>query len=245
MASTDSLAKYPPSYLEANSSSNLYAATTIILVLCTILLCLRLWARHLSPAGRGWDDYFLVPSYLCFLAVCILMYSKLPGKFARASREAEFATVAIPRAGIGRHLPVVLAEDPHKLEMWNFVIYLLDWFYVPSNMLSRVSVVMLYLRIFTSKISRGFCWAVIAFLIANCLAFIISANLECIPLQRTWNKHIEGTCFNVELWWKLSNIPNVFADVAILCLPLPTIWNLKAGLTKRLGIWMVFLTGSV
>jgi hypothetical protein len=153
--------------------------------------------------------------------------------------------VMIPRAGIGRHLPAVLTEDPHMIQTWNFSIYLLDWFYVPSNMLARVSVVTLYLRIFRDQKWRYACWAVIAFLVGNCIAILVSANLECIPLERTWNPKTPGHCFDVELWWKLSNIPNVVADVAILLLPLETIWNLKATVLKKAGIWFVCLTGSM
>lgn len=76
MAPPNSAVEYPLSYLEADISDQLYATTSVILILCTVLMGLRLWARHLTPAGRGWDDYFLVPSYVLFLALCILMYSE-------------------------------------------------------------------------------------------------------------------------------------------------------------------------
>lgn len=149
--------------------------------------------------------------------------------------------VAIPRAGIGRHMAAV--HD--KIETWNLVIYVMDWFYVPANMCSRLSVVALYLRIFRKRKARYFCWAVIVFLIGTCIAFIVSANLECIPLQHTWNVKIPGRCFNVQLWWKVSNIPNVVSDIAILVLPIETIWRLQAPVAKKAGIWLVCLTGSM
>ena len=126
------------------------------------------------------------------------------------------------------------------------MLYILDWFYVPSNMLSRLSVVLLYLRIFTNKLARRFCWVVFTFLILNCLTAIIAAQLECIPLAYTWDKSIKGgRCFNQILWYKLTNFPNVIADVAIMLLPVQTIWTLKTSTARKAGIALVCLTGSV
>lgn len=245
MNGTTSAKDYPPGYLEADNSKQLYVATTICLTLCTLLLCLRLWARSLTRAERGWDDFFLIPSYVLFVGVCILMYGRCRGIEHLNVAPVNDDLVAIPRAGIGRHQAAVLAEDPHKIEIWNQCVYILDWFYVPSNMLSRISVVLLYLRIFTSRAARYFCWGVIIFLVGNCVAFLITLNLQCIPFEFTWNKEIEGRCFNVPLWWEISNIPNVVADIAILLLPIQTIFNLRAIMIKKLSLWFVCLTGSV
>jgi len=140
----------------------------------------------------------------------------------------------------------VVAEDPAKLVLYLKLLYILDWFYVPSNALSRISVVLLYLRIFTSRAARICCWAVISFLIANCVSTIIAAQFECIPFTFMWDKTIEGgRCFDQLLWYKLSNIPNVVADVAIMLLPIRTVFYLKASMMRKLGIAVVCLTGSM
>ncbi len=142
-------------------------------------------------------------------------------------------------------MQAVAAEDPKKIELMLKLLYILDWFYVPSNALSRISVVMLYLRIFTSKIARICCWAVIVFLIGNCLATLIAAQIECIPLAYAWDKSLGGWCFDQLLWYKLSNFPNVIADIAILLLPIRTVWGLKASVARKVGIALVCLTGSM
>lgn len=137
-------------------------------------------------------------------------------------------------------------EDPGKVETFLLLLYALDWFYVPSNMLSRVSVVILYLRIFTGRWERWACWAVMGFLIANCVATVIAAQLECSPLPFTWDKTIEGgSCFNQVLWYQLSNFPNVAGDVFIMALPIKTVWSLKASFARKAGIASVCLTGSM
>lgn len=148
--------------------------------------------------------------------------------------------------GLGRHAAAVMKEDPKKIQNYLLLLYILDWFYVPSNMLSRMSVVILYLRIFTSKPARLACWFVMAFLAANCVATIIAAQLECAPLAYTWDKSIPGEkCFNLILWYQLTNFPNIAADLMIMVLPIRTVWGLKASTARKSGIAAVCLTGSM
>jgi len=170
----------------------------------------------------------MIPSYFFLIGLIIFEY------------------VSIPKAGIGYHLPVVLEEDPAKFEYWNFSIFILDWFYVPNTTLSRLSVCCLYLRIFNKTWPKIFCWIIIVGLCSFCIAMLTTALVECFPLQYAWDKTIEGgVCFDTQAWYKYSNIPNVLLDVAILFLPMETIWTLKASMMKRLGIAFVCLTGSV
>lgn len=152
----------------------------------------------------------------------------------------------VTQAGLGRHTVAVVMEDPNKVTKYLLLLYLLDWFYVPSNMLSRISVVILYLRIFTDKWARAACWGVMGFLIANCLATVIAAQLECTPLAFTWDKSIQGgKCFNQILWYQLTNFPNIIGDVMIMILPIRTVWGLKASVGRKAGIATVCLTGCM
>lgn len=137
-------------------------------------------------------------------------------------------------------------EDPSMITKYLQLLYALDWFYVPSNMLSRISVIFLYLRIFTDKWARAACWFVMAFLVANCVATIIAAQLECTPLAYTWDKSIVGgSCFNQVLWYQVTNFPNIAGDVMIALLPVRTVWGLKASTARKAGIAAVCLLGSM
>lgn len=156
-------------------------------------------------------------------------------------------TAEVHQAGLGRHAAAVQMQDPAMITEYLKLLYILDWFYVPSNMLSRVSVVFLYLRILTGRWARAACWAVMAFLVANCLATIVAAQLECTPLAYTWDKSIVGggRCFDQILWYQLTNFPNIAGDVMIALLPVRTVWGLKASTARKTGIAAVCLTGSM
>ncbi len=67
-------AQFPPGYLEENHGGRVIAATTTILVVATVLFALRLLARSMTPAKRGWDDHILIPSYLLLLALLATLY---------------------------------------------------------------------------------------------------------------------------------------------------------------------------
>ncbi|THV48372.1 hypothetical protein BGAL_0252g00040 [Botrytis galanthina] len=217
-----------PEYLNAYTGNRVMIADAIILTLSTIFLGLRIYVRSFKTAARGWDDYLLPPAWLLLVGLGVIIF------------------VSISTAGVGRHVEAVAAEDPQKIANLSKLVYVLDWFYVPSNTLSRVSVVLMYLRIFTHRWARFFCWATITFLIANCVATIISAQLECRPLAFLWDKSIEGgSCFDTTLWWRLVNIPNFTADIAILLLPVRTIFGLRASTFRKAGISITCLTGSV
>ena len=152
----------------------------------------------------------------------------------------------MPAGGVGKHVSAVVADDPHKLVVLYKIIYVINWFNVPSNMLSRVSVVILYLRIFQHRVERSCCWAAIAFLIGNCVATLVATQFECRPLAYLWDRSIkDGHCFNFRLFWKLSTFPNIVADVAIMVLPMRTVWTMKCSTARKVGVSIVFLTGSM
>ncbi len=68
--------QYPPGYLEQNASASLIVANTVMLVSSIVLLALRFYARSLTSAGRGWDEYLLTPAWTLLLGLIIIIYSK-------------------------------------------------------------------------------------------------------------------------------------------------------------------------
>lgn len=63
-------------YLEEDVSNRLVAASSVILVVTTILLALRLYVRSLPNVKTGLEDILLLPAYLLSLASCICGYRK-------------------------------------------------------------------------------------------------------------------------------------------------------------------------
>ena len=122
-----------------------------------------------------------------------------------------------------------------------------------SNAFSRISVVALYLRVFStrasgSKITRIASWATLVYLIAFVFSQVISGFFECRPFSYIWEQFVPGTmgtCFNVFLFFQFSGVLNIVGDFAILLIPIPTIVGLQSSSAKKLGIIVVFASGSL
>jgi hypothetical protein len=76
MMAEDSTSKFSPEYANAYCGQQVYIACDIFLVLSTLLLGLRLWARSLTSSRVGWDDGLIITSYFFLLGLIILFYSE-------------------------------------------------------------------------------------------------------------------------------------------------------------------------
>lgn len=77
MSSSSGSQSLPPQYLEAYIGHELVAVAAMFIVLDIICVTLRIFARHLSKARPGPDDYLVVPSLIFCVAVCAICISKL------------------------------------------------------------------------------------------------------------------------------------------------------------------------
>ena len=149
-------------------------------------------------------------------------------------------------AGVGRHLTAVLIEDPRRLVNWFKSIYALEWLFFTSVALPKISILCLYLRIFTTRGARITCYVMIGVIVANWIAFVFAATFQCTPVAYQWDKKIPGgRCFDISAFYKSSSVPNIATDLVVLILPIPTVLALKASMIRKLGLMFVFLTGSV
>ncbi|RAH75549.1 uncharacterized protein BO66DRAFT_387422 [Aspergillus aculeatinus CBS 121060] len=215
------------SYLNEDISGRLTAATTVIVVLTTTLLALRIYVRSLAHVSSGWDDILLAPAWLLCLGACITGY------------------MAITHGGSGRHIEAVMMDDPEKLITRGKLLYSLSWLTAFSNTFSRTSILVLFRRIFPPGVTRIVTDLTIVYLILFVLSQAIVGLTECRPLAYFWDRSIPGGwCVDQFLFYRMSGLLNIAGDVVILILPIPTVWTIHASLARRAGIAMVFLSGS-
>lgn len=115
-----------------------------------------------------------------------------------------------------------------------------------SVALPKISILCLYLRIFVKRGTRIACYVLIGVITANWIAFSIADIFQCTPVAYQWDKSIaHGTCFNDTLFSRASSVPNIITDVVMLVLPIPVLWRLQTSTVRKLGLTVVFFTGSV
>lgn len=129
---------------------------------------------------------------------------------------------------------------------WGKSLYALEWLYLTAVALSKISILGVYLRIFTSRAARSGCYVLIGIIAVNWATFILISTFECSPLAYKWDKTIaDGKCLDLNKIAKVTGVPNISTDIAMLVLPLPTVRRLNASYMRKLGLMVVFMAGSV
>jgi hypothetical protein len=116
--------------------------------------------------------------------------------------------------------------------------------------LNKVSVILLYMRIFTSRIfiSRRFRWlryCALAIVIASGVATIFATIFQCVPIQRSWNKSVDGNCIDSSKFWVANAVINISTDVVVLALPIREISKLQLKLQEKIMLHSVLLLGGL
>jgi hypothetical protein len=89
--------------------------------------------------------------------------------------------------------------------------------------LTKISIVLLYLRIFPKTVSARFSyvsWAVIAALLAYCVGFLVYSGFQCAPISYFWTQwdgEHEGYCNNFQLAVYLNSGFNMQVTPFPLC----------------------------
>ena len=162
----------------------------------------------------------------------------------RRSRLDNLGSVHI--AGVGQHLPAVLAADPATVLTWGKVIFLLLILNSLAIAFPKLSILALYLRIFFEKRYRISTWVLATIISGTAVAMSLTAIFQCSPIPYAWDKSIQGgTCINVALFYVYYGLPNIITDVAILLLPLPMIFKLHTNQSQKVGLSILFLLGTM
>ena len=116
--------------------------------------------------------------------------------------------------------------------------------------LNKISVVLLYQRIFISSIliSRHFrwmCYCALAIVGASGVATVFATIFQCVPIQRSWDKDIEGNCIDSSEFWVANAVINISTDVVVLALPIREISELQLQTKEMILLYSVFLLGGL
>ncbi|PLB55593.1 integral membrane protein [Aspergillus steynii IBT 23096] len=212
-------------YLQEDISGQLVAAASVILVITTILLALRLYVRSLPNVKSGLEDFLLLPAYILSMGASTI------------------GLLAVTKRGAGRHIEAVMLEDPKSVDLRSALLFSLSWLTIYSNCFSRVSILVLLFKIFTPGVTRTCTLLLTIYMVLFAISQSIAVVLECRPIAKLWHPKLEGSCINMFLFFKMNGILTIVGDVAIMVLPAHMVWNLHASMARRIGIALVFLSG--
>ncbi|EEY22946.1 integral membrane protein [Verticillium alfalfae VaMs.102] len=194
----------------------------VFFVLTPIFFTVRIWSRLKLRSGFGWDDWTILVSFICCMTVSVLMMASV-------------------HYGFGQHIFNI--EKSNRI-MAMKLFYVAQIFYKLTINLTKSSILLLYLRLFSlHRPFRITCIALLTVILLYCIATTASSIFQCTPIPRAWNRSIPGTCISLTYNWYANAIFSISTDVAIILLPQRVIWKSQLPTSHKRALMGVFGLG--
>ncbi|KAL1843194.1 hypothetical protein VTJ49DRAFT_2745 [Mycothermus thermophilus] len=200
---------------------NILAAAAITWTIALVFVLLRFYTRLRLVRGLGLTDWTLLLSLLAAGGHCVTLVIQV-------------------NHGMGKH---VWDVDPN-----NFLVMMQAWWfalltYVLTLSLTKVSICLLYLTIFTFEWAQRASWVVLFIVVASNLTAFVSTLTYCLPLEAAWNPAVEPWfCHSDEMWWANAALA-IVTDFLIFILPMPFLAPLKLPRRQKVIVVGVFAIG--
>ncbi|KAL9577510.1 MAG: hypothetical protein Q9212_006315, partial [Teloschistes hypoglaucus] len=236
--SNPALAMYPlaspppgviPNFVNPESHAyQLVITVAVCLALVVIAVSMRLYTKHFITKSMGWDDF------TCILgAMFAITYDGL--------------VAGVTQYGFGIH-QWNLTFGKFGEKGFKFILVVAT-FYNPAIFVIKLSIFLLYLRLFAPNIrTRYLIYAGIVYNAITNIAIMVAFPAICAPRGKdNWISSLEKTsCHNpLEDLAVAAGVLNFASDVYILLLPVPMIWGLQLPMRRKIGLLTVFATGSL
>ncbi|PQE23630.1 integral membrane protein [Rutstroemia sp. NJR-2017a BVV2] len=117
---------------------------------------------------------------------------------------------------------------------------------VLSLTFTKLSVVLLYRRIFRGELFNKICSGLITIIGCWGISFFFATVFECFPIRDVWVT-LYGqprSCYNYLPMFFATAISNFIIDVMILATPMPLIWKLHMPVQQKAAVTGIFLLGA-
>lgn len=110
----------------------------------------------------------------------------------------------------------------------------------------RASIIVLYIRLFPTRLFRMFCYLVILINVCFFVGIALADCLICQPASYRWDQFTggKGSCGDEKSLDLFISIFNLFLDVAAVVLPMPVLWGLNTAVGKKVMLSCMFGMGT-
>jgi len=154
-------------------------------------------------------------------------------------------TQGLTKHGLGRDVWTLPAE-----ELTNFVLYfyVMEVLYLTLMAMVKLALSLFYLGIFPGVAIRRLLWGTAAFNVAAGISAVATAIFQCTPISYYWTQWVEdrpGKCIDINAAGWVHGSVNVAVDIWLLAIPLSQIRRLELHWKKKVGVAIMFLTGTL
>lgn len=139
--------------------------------------------------------------------------------------------------GVGVYDEDVAASTMAKLVIVNNNLWIL------TVNLTKASILIQYLRIFTYPRTRIVCLILLFPLLPAVCWGVFGGTFLCSPTAKLWKPQLAGHCMSAQRYWYSVAGIDIGLDFLVLLLPLPAITTLRLPRKQKLGLMLVFLLG--
>ncbi|KAI1662061.1 integral membrane protein [Daldinia decipiens] len=205
----------------SSSGLNFFIFVIVFTIICGIFILLRVWAARLSHRSLYLDDAFILFAY----ANCIALGGV--GLWAAVN-------------GLGKSGAEL---SPEEVVINAKLILTSDLCWLLASVFVKMSILWLYKRIFAIRQFERWCWVLIVINGCYGISFITVYLTNCTPVDQLWNPSPDGHCRDMQISDFSTVAVNLLLDLAIILLPMPTLWGLKLPLRKKVVVTIMFSFG--
>ncbi|KAF2086700.1 hypothetical protein K490DRAFT_19772, partial [Saccharata proteae CBS 121410] len=187
-----------------------------------VFVSLRLYTRLFVSHNPGVDDALVALSFIFAAAEAPIM-------------------VAEYRYGMGMHVKDI---PPPMLIKQERVFWASTLIYILSIICSKLGILAQYLRIFTTRRTRIVTWIMCVLTTTCCVVCFIIGIFMCIPVAKFWDPRIPGKCIDFYGVWYLMAAMNIFTDIGIVAVPIPTVMRMQMPNRQKLSLAFTFAVGG-
>ncbi|KAK0377456.1 hypothetical protein CLIM01_05184 [Colletotrichum limetticola] len=206
-----------------NRAGEVYTIHIIFFVLSILSVCARLAAARQSGRRLAWDDW---------LSVTALVF--IVGVFT--------GTMFWLKFGLGRHEVVVHEEDPMNITRFYQTIFANEIMYPMGLASARLSLVILYHRIFGLFSARYYLYGLMFFIGAWAIYATIPTIVACIPVQNFWTTH--KNCLDLSKLYISIAVGSIVTDFVLILIPIPYAMRLTMSPFKKMLLISSFVFGG-
>lgn len=111
----------------------------------------------------------------------------------------------------------------------------------------RISLLLLYRRIFRTPHFVRVCWVVGAITVCWWIAGVVVDILQCRPVEAAWDPQylFSPQCIDFQMFWYGLSCSNILQDLFVLAMPIYMVWHLKMRTSQKVMLSGIFLIGCL
>ncbi|KAH7356912.1 hypothetical protein BKA65DRAFT_580090 [Rhexocercosporidium sp. MPI-PUGE-AT-0058] len=183
---------------------------------------LKFYTRWATSHRLEWDDYAALVATVFMAGLAAL-------------------EMASAKLGLGQHFwTIPVFKGILILKFY----YVAQMFYVFVQVSAKMSLLLLYIRVFPRTRTALFSKLGIGFLIVHGTLYLFLVIFQCTPIAFVWDRSMSGKCLNLNSIGFSGAAASILEDLFILVLPVFEIKHLQLGRGKKWNLFLMFSIGS-